>query len=196
MFRKLILLFLLVFFVSAPAYAEDAPLPWLEQKPEAIEPKIEPDKPIVKPKVDPERVEQLILIIEASLQCQVAAELTRNYYVIYLGFKKGLEKADVTDAYKNPIPSLKALMYSFNEYEKIVVKIKSFVIAADKSIDMNKIEAVRYAQLRQLFAAKVLNSKLKLEYIKDVMGVNKECYEKIESRNDHLNKLINELAEK
>tara|TARA_R100000008_G_scaffold30750_1_gene17149 strand:+ start:775 stop:1350 length:576 start_codon:yes stop_codon:yes gene_type:complete len=191
MFRKLIFLFLLVFFVSAPAYAEDAPLPWLEQKPEAIEPKNEPDK-----LTDSERVEQLILIIEASLQCQVAAELTRNYYVIYLGFKKGLEKVDVTDMYKNPPPSLQALMYSFQEYEKIVVKIKSFVTAADKSVDMDKIEAVRYAQLRQMFIAKVLNTKLKVKYIKDVMGMNKECFDKIETRNNHLNKLINKMAKK
>tara|TARA_B100000029_G_C17449359_1_gene914434 strand:+ start:577 stop:1110 length:534 start_codon:yes stop_codon:yes gene_type:complete len=177
--------------VSAPAYAEDAPLPWLEQKPEAIEPKNEPDK-----LTDSERVEQLILIIEASLQCQVAAELTRNYYVIYLGFKKGLEKVDVTDMYKNPPPSLQALMYSFQEYEKIVVKIKSFVTAADKSVDMDKIEAVRYAQLRQMFIAKVLNTKLKVKYIKDVMGMNKECFDKIETRNNHLNKLINKMAKK
>ena len=194
MFRKLILPFLLVFLASTPVYAENNPLPWLE--PESIEPNIKPDKPITKPTVDPERVKQLILIIEASLQCQVAAELTRNYYTIYLGFKRGFEKVDVTDMYKNPPPPLRALMHSFQEYEKLVVNIKAFVSAADPTIDMDRIEITRYAQLRQIFAAKVLNSKLTLDYAKDVMVVNKECYDKIESRTEHLGTVIDEMSKK
>tara|TARA_R110002074_G_scaffold48102_3_gene123207 strand:+ start:5431 stop:6027 length:597 start_codon:yes stop_codon:yes gene_type:complete len=193
MIRNLFFMFFVFFFVISPAKAEpfeefDFKLPW--QQPVAPPENVVPEEKVV----NEEQIKSLIVLIESSLQCQVAAELTRNYYYIYLGFKQGLEKTDpdvITKQAVNPPPTIKALEKVYKDYQDIIVFIKAVFKATDPSVDIDAVEKKRSIELRQQFSSKVVYDMVDHTYINSAMTINSECWSKLEVRQKQVKEIFN-----
>jgi len=191
MIRNLFFMFFIFFLVISPAKADPeelgSTLPW--QQPVAPPENVVPKEKIV----NKEQIKSLIMIIESSLQCQVAAEITRNYYYIYLGFKQGLEKTDpnvITKQAVNPPPSIKALQKVHKEYEDIIVFIKTVFKATDPSVDIDGVEKKRYIELKQQFSSRLVYDKVDHTYIDAAMTINSECWSKLDARQKQVKEIF------
>jgi len=192
MIRNLFFMFFIFFLVISPAKADpeefNFKLPW--QQPVAPPENVVPEEKIV----NEEQIKSLIMIIESSLQCQVAAELTRNYYYIYLGFKQGLEKTDpgvINKQAVNPPPTIKALEKVHKEYQDIIEFIKAVFKATDPSVDIDVVERKRSIDLRQQFSSKVVYDMVDHTYIDGAMTINSECWSKLEVRQKQVKEIFN-----
>ena len=183
MFYKLIFAFLVVFLTATPLHASNEP-GWINPD-EPLTP-IEPDKKLQQ--LDMNDIKNLIVVMESALQCQVAVALTQNYYSIYLGFKRGIEKTDLSTL-ETP-KSVKALKPIFVNYEQLIVRIKTQLKKEAPSIDLNEIEKKRFKDIKSGFTYRLLNEFIKPNYVSTIMELNKECYSKFKNREKLVNRIL------
>jgi len=130
-------------------------------------------------------VNNIFTLFEASLQCQAVAEITANYYIIYLGFKHSLEKSDIK---KLETPkSISYLKTQFTKYEELIQEIKKLLTRLD-STTANKIknyEQSTYIKIKQQLLYFLLN-RIEPDFIENTMALNSECYQKFKFRQDYL----------
>jgi len=124
-----------------------------------------------------ETLEPLIVMLDASLTCQAAAELTQNYYNIYLGFKQGIEKSDIEAL--EPPEFISVLSTLFNEYELVVKELKPKIAA--HSLDANLVERLRYTEIKNNLIGPIVNNRADPDYIPYFMNINYECWAQLDA---------------